>query len=151
MCVYQYLGNSGTSARFLTGVVTTVKEAGGSVIVTGNKRMQQRPLKDMVDALRAHGCKIEYLAGDGCPPVRISSNGLPGGTIRLSATISSQFVSGILLAAPMAEGDVTLQLIEDKAISEPYIDMTIGMMKDFGKKISKVLYIVTVLSKYTGP
>jgi pentafunctional AROM polypeptide len=60
-------------------------------------------------------------------------------------------VSGILLAAPMAEGDVTLQLIEDKAISEPYIDMTIGMMKDFGKKISKVLYIVTVLSKYTGP
>ena len=132
-----YLGNSGTSARFLTGVVTTLKQASGSCVVTGNKRMQQRPLKDMVDALRAHGCKIDYLSGDGCPPVRIHSGGLPGGTISMSATISSQFVSGILLAAPCANGDVTLQLKEDKAISEPYIDMTVGMMKDFGVAVTK--------------
>jgi len=78
------------------------------VVVTGNKRMQQRPLKDMVDALRAHGCKIDYLAGDGCPPVRIYSCGLSGGTITMSATISSQFVSGILLASPLGQVDISL-------------------------------------------
>ena len=78
------------------------------MVVTGNKRMQQRPLKDMVDALRAHGCKIDYLAGDGCPPVRIHSCGLSGGTITMSATISSQFVSGILLASPLGQVDISL-------------------------------------------
>ena len=132
-----YLGNSGTSARFLTGVATVLKEQGGSLVVTGNKRMQQRPLKDMVDALRAHGCKIDYLAGDGCPPIRVQAIGLPGGTIKMSAQISSQFVSGILLAAPLAQGPISLQLLEDKAISEPYIDMTIGMMKSFGVAVTK--------------
>ncbi|KAJ1469934.1 EPSP synthase-domain-containing protein [Baffinella frigidus] len=130
-------GNSGTSARFLTGVATVLKEEGGSLVVTGNKRMQQRPLKDMVDALRAHGCTIEYLAGEGCPPIRVLANGLPGGTMTMSAQISSQFVSGVLLAAPLAQGPVTLQLVEDKAISEPYIDMTIGMMKSFGVNVTK--------------
>jgi len=108
MLYHVYTGNSGTSARFLTGVVSVLKEEGGSVVVTGNKRMQQRPLKDMVDALRAHGCKIDYLAGDGCPPVRIHSCGLSGGTITMSATISSQFVSGILLASPLGQVDIPL-------------------------------------------
>lgn len=69
-----------------------------------------RPLKDMVDALTAHGCKISYEEGEGCPPVKIESIGLPSGTITMSATVSSQYVSGILLAAPIAQGPVTLQV-----------------------------------------
>jgi len=98
----------------VTYLVTKSTPCIGSLVVTGNKRMQQRPLKDMVDALRAHGCKIEYLSGEGCPPIRVLANGLPGGTMTMSAQISSQFVSGVLLAAPLAQGPVTLQLVEDK-------------------------------------
>lgn len=64
----------------------------------------------MVDALTAHGCKISYEEGEGCPPVKIESIGLPAGTITMSATVSSQYVSGILLAAPIAQGPVALQV-----------------------------------------
>ena len=99
--------------------------------------MQVRPIKDMVDCLVAHGCKMSYLEGDGCPPVKIEANGLPGGELKMSAQISSQYVSGVLIAAPLAKGPVALQLLEDKAISEPYIDMTVGMMKQFGVPVTR--------------
>ena len=69
----------------------------------------------MVDALRLHGCNIEYLAAEGCPPVKIHSNGLPGGTISMSATISSQFVSGILLAAPLAQAAYNYSVAVDSS------------------------------------
>ncbi|EKX49636.1 hypothetical protein GUITHDRAFT_67756, partial [Guillardia theta CCMP2712] len=148
-----YLGNSGTSARFLSGVATVIKEEGGSVVITGNKRMKQRPIKDMVDALVKFGCTIEYLEGEGCPPIKIVSKGLNGGTITMSAQISSQYVSGILLAAPLAQGDLTLQLEEDKPISEPYVDMTVGMMREFGVQVQKPSsnsYLIPS-SGYTNP
>ncbi|KAJ3416680.1 3-dehydroquinate dehydratase (3-dehydroquinase) [Chytridiales sp. JEL 0842] len=133
-----YLGNAGTAARFLTTVCSLVPIASpdgpASTIVTGNARMKQRPIGPLVDALRADGCEIEYLESEGCLPLSITPNGkgLLGGHIKLSASISSQYVSSILLSAPYAAEEVTLELIGDAVISQPYIDMTISMMASFG-------------------
>ncbi|KAJ3192313.1 3-dehydroquinate dehydratase (3-dehydroquinase) [Irineochytrium annulatum] len=139
-----YLGNAGTAARFLTTVCTLIKAAtAGSphtkAVVTGNARMKQRPIGPLVDALSSNGVNVTYLGSKGCLPLEItpSGKGLPGGHIKLSASISSQYVSSILLSAPYATEAVTLELIGDAVISQPYIDMTISMMKAFGVIVSR--------------
>lgn len=133
-----YLGNAGTAARFLTTVATLVgpSEQHSSIVLTGNPRMKQRPIKDLVDALRANSSDIEYLESQGCLPLRIKSIGFEGGLIRLAADISSQYVSSILMCAPYARKPVTLSLI-GQPISETYITMTIAMMASFGIVVSK--------------
>lgn len=96
--------------------------------------MCERPIKDLVEALSHHqGCKISYLGKDGCPPLEITGTGLRGGKVELAANVSSQFVSSILLSAPYAHEPVTLVLDASKeVVSQPYIDMTISLMKAFG-------------------
>ena len=129
-----YLGNAGTAARFLTTVCTLV--GAGTLeqrtVITGNARMKQRPIGPLVDALRANGSNIEYLESQGCLPLSIAPAGLKGAHIRLAASVSSQYVSSILLCAPYAAEPVTLELTGGQVISQPYIDMTIAMMKTFG-------------------
>ncbi|KAJ3330063.1 3-dehydroquinate dehydratase (3-dehydroquinase) [Blyttiomyces sp. JEL0837] len=139
-----YLGNAGTAARFLTTVCALVPKEGSAVdaghtIVTGNARMKQRPIAHLVEALRSNDCQIEYMESHGCLPLRITpqASGLKGGLIRLSAAISSQYVSSILLSAPYAATPVTLELIGDAVVSQPYIDMTIAMMESFGIKVTR--------------
>ncbi|KAJ1566796.1 3-dehydroquinate dehydratase (3-dehydroquinase), partial [Cladochytrium tenue] len=137
-----YLGNAGTAARFLTTVCSLVREASGGhshTIVTGNARMKQRPIAHLVDALRSNGCTIEYLESEGCLPLKIHPNGvgLKGGLIKLSANISSQYVSSILLSAPYATAPVTLELIGNAVVSQPYIDMTLAMMASFGINVKR--------------
>ncbi|KAG0343701.1 3-dehydroquinate dehydratase (3-dehydroquinase) [Podila humilis] len=133
-----YLGNAGTAARFLTTVSVLVPPSttpGQKTILTGNARMKQRPIAPLVDALTANGSELKYMESQGCLPVQVTpfSHGLAGGEIQLAASISSQYVSSILLCAPYATKEpVTLILTGGQVISQPYIDMTIAMMKSFG-------------------
>ena len=134
-----YLGNAGTAARFLT-TVATLAEPGEvtATILTGNARMKQRPIGDLVNALSANGAQIEYLSAPGCLPLEITaSGGFAGGEIRLAAKVSSQYVSSLLICAPYAKEPVTLKLVGGKPISQPYIDMTTAMMAAFGITVQK--------------
>ena len=97
--------------------------------------MKQRPIGPLVDALRANGSEIDYLESQGCLPLSIAPAGLKGFRIQLAATVSSQYVSSILLCAPYASEPVTLELTGGQVISQPYIDMTIAMMKTFGVEV----------------
>lgn len=137
-----YLGNAGTAARFLTTVCTLVsstldKPEEEYTVITGNARMKQRPIGPLVAALRANGSKIDYVESHNCLPLAIAPQGLKGGHIQLTASVSSQYVSSILLCAPYAKEPVTLELTGGQVISQPYIDMTIAMMKTFGVEVSR--------------
>ncbi|KAM5359038.1 hypothetical protein ACJZ2D_014792 [Fusarium nematophilum] len=134
-----YLGNAGTASRFLTTVVALCSPSGNaqSSTLTGNARMKVRPIGPLVDALRSNGVAIEYLGKEKSLPLRVdAAGGFKGGVIELAATVSSQYVSSILMAAPYAKNPVTLRLVGGKPISQPYIDMTISMMASFGVHIS---------------
>lgn len=136
-----YLGNAGTALRFLTTVAALVgvnPEGPKDVVLTGNARMQERPIGPLVDALRANGSSIGYLNKEGSLPLKIGAgSGLRGGRIELAATILSQYVSSILMCAPYAQEPVTLALVGGKPISQLYIDMTIAMMRSFGCEVVK--------------
>lgn len=132
-----YLGNAGTAARFLTAVAALVP---GKVHLTGNQRMQERPIGALVEALSNNGTSIEYCNRQGSLPLNVeggSSGQLRGGRIELAATVSSQYVSALLMVSPYAANPVTLSLVGGKPISQFYIDMTIQMMADFGLKVKK--------------
>ncbi|KAH6909954.1 Shikimate dehydrogenase [Coprinopsis sp. MPI-PUGE-AT-0042] len=137
-----YLGNAGTAARFLTTVCTLVQRSGhadeaDTTVITGNARMKQRPIGPLVDALSANGAQISYLEGQYCLPLSIAPLGLKGGLIQLAASVSSQYVSSILLCAPYAKEKIVLELVGGTVISQPYIDMTIAMMKTFGITVTR--------------
>lgn len=133
-----YLGNAGTASRFLTTVAALVQSSSTKdhVVLTGNARMQQRPIGPLVDSLRANGTKIDYMKSEGCLPIKVYTNSIfQGGRIELAATVSSQYVSSILMCAPYAENPVTLSLVGGKPISKLYVEMTIKMMEKFGIKV----------------
>ncbi|KZZ93202.1 Pentafunctional AroM protein [Ascosphaera apis ARSEF 7405] len=134
-----YLGNAGTASRFLTTVATLAnKSTVDSSVLTGNNRMKQRPIGDLVTALKANGAEIEYLERQGSLPLKIAaSGGFSGGDINLAAKVSSQYVSSLLMCAPYAKNPVTLRLVGGKPISQPYIDMTTAMMRSFGIDVKK--------------
>lgn len=134
-----YLGNAGTASRFLTTVATLATSGSvDSSILTGNNRMKQRPIGDLVDALTVNGADIEYVEGKGSLPLKIAaSGGFAGGNINLAAKVSSQYVSSLLMCAPYAKEPVTLKLVGGKPISQPYIDMTTAMMRSFGIDVQK--------------
>ncbi|KAK9473221.1 EPSP synthase-domain-containing protein [Dipodascopsis tothii] len=135
-----YLGNSGTSSRFLASVAALAKpsEFASTVVLTGNHRMKVRPIAPLVDALATNGCNVRYLENTGSLPIAVDARStLRGGRIELGATISSQYVSSVLMAAPYADEPVTLALVGGKPISQSYIDMTIAMMADFGVHVTR--------------
>ncbi|KAL6707308.1 3-dehydroquinate dehydratase (3-dehydroquinase) [Coniothyrium glycines] len=139
-----YLGNAGTAARFLTSTVALCQATQGvtSTVVTGNARMKERPIAPLVKSLRTMGIEIEYQEKEGFLPLRIPACGGFGtdsftGEIELTANVSSQYVSSILLSAPYSKKPVTLRLIGGKVISQPYIDMTIAMMASFGVQVER--------------
>lgn len=129
-----YLGNAGTASRFLTTVAALCKpSAVGSTVLTGNSRMKVRPIGPLVESLRANGVEISYLEKEKSLPIDVAaSGGFAGGVIELAATVSSQYVSSLLMCAPYAKNPVTLRLVGGKPISQPYIDMTTAMMAAFG-------------------
>ncbi|KAF5339743.1 hypothetical protein D9611_009172 [Ephemerocybe angulata] len=136
-----YLGNAGTAARFLATVCTLVQKSSNDTadvtVITGNARMKQRPIGPLVTALAANGSQIQCLESEGCLPLAIAPDGLKGGRIQLAASVSSQYVSSILLCAPYAAEPITLELTGGQVISQPYIDMTISMMKTFGIEVKR--------------
>jgi len=122
---------SGTTIRFLTAALTAI---GGSFRLDGIERMRSRPIGDLVDALKSLGGVVSC-AGDGdCPPVVISSSGLTGGTTTVGSNISSQYLSGLLMAAPLAKSPVVLT-VDGELVSRPYVEMTISVMQAFGVKV----------------
>ena len=127
-----YLGNSGTATRFYTAMLTL---PGFAVTLTGNERMQERPIADLLDTLNQLGASVKSERGNGCPPVQIDAQRLRGGKASISGAISSQFLSAVLMAAPYAETDVTLQ-IRDKLVSKPYVDLTLDIMRQFGVEVT---------------
>jgi 3-phosphoshikimate 1-carboxyvinyltransferase len=128
-----WLENSGTSIRFLTAACTTGE---GRFRLDGNARMRQRPISDLVLTLNALGASVVCTDGTDCPPVEVVANGLRGGWATVAADLSSQFLSAVLMAAPCAKSPVELQ-ITGGLVSEPYIDMTIGVMKNFGAIVAR--------------
>lgn len=122
------IGNSGTSIRFLTAMLGF---AGGRYTLDGTERMRQRPIAPLVKAIGDLGGGIDALSPGGCPPVKIDGDSIAGGSVTLSGNLSSQYLSGLLMASPLAEQDVTLQ-IDGPLISKPYVQMTCAVMKSFG-------------------
>lgn len=126
-----YVANSGTTVRFLTAMVTLGQ---GSFRLDGTPRMRERPIQDLLDALAQLGGKARSETGDGCPPVVVEAAGLPGGRATVAGNISSQFLSGLLLAAPCAAAPVELT-IDGPLVSKPYIRMTLAVMRAFGAEV----------------
>jgi len=122
-------GNSGTTVRFLTAALTLAE---APIVVDGNARMRERPISDLVAALRALGAKLTVEGAADCPPVRVHGGGLPGGTALIDGSRSSQYVSAVLQAAPFAHADVELAFKDEVIVSRPYIDLTLEVMRDFG-------------------
>ena len=123
--------HAGTAMRFLTAYFSQLE--GREVILTGSKRMQQRPIKILVDSLISLGADIYYENKNGYPPLRIKGKKFKGGSIKLPAGISSQYVSALLLIAPVLEKGIELSLL-GKTTSLPYIEMTLFLLKNFGIK-----------------
>ena len=129
-----FLGNAGTATRFLTAAVATVD---GTVVVDGDEHMQKRPIAPLVEALRAMGADIE--SPTGCPPVTINGTGrLPGGRVTIDAGLSSQYVSALLMAAPMADGPVEIALTGTEIGARGYVDLTLAAMRAFGAEIDEI-------------
>lgn len=131
-----FLGNAGTAMRPLCAALTLGK---GEFVLTGEPRMEERPIKDLVDALIPLGAKITYLKQEGFPPVAITAAGLKGGEVNISGSLSSQFLTALLMAAPMAEFDITINVI-DELVSRPYIDITLSLMARFGVEVQNQNY-----------
>lgn len=125
--------NSGTSIRFLTAMCATGQ---GTYRLDGNERMRERPIAPLIDALRAAGIDAACDLSNGCPPVTITSTGLQAKALSVRGDLSSQYLSGLLMAAPAARQDLTIQ-VEGELVSRPYVDMTITQMRDFGAVISE--------------
>jgi 3-phosphoshikimate 1-carboxyvinyltransferase len=124
-----FVGNSGTTVRFLTAMLSL---GNGIYRLDGVARMRERPIQDLLDTLSSQlGVKAVSEAGNGCPPVRIEAEGRwPGGSISIRSSVSSQFLSGLLLAAPFAGAETEL-CPEGALVSEPYVTMTVNMLRDW--------------------
>lgn len=123
---------AGTAMRFLTAFLAAASR--GEHVITGTERMKQRPIAVLVDALRALGADVVYVGKNGFPPLRIVGRALEGGVVSLPGNVSSQYISALLMIGPMMEKGLELKL-SGGIISRPYIDMTIGIMRDFGARV----------------
>jgi 3-phosphoshikimate 1-carboxyvinyltransferase len=127
-----HLGLAGTALRPLTAALTL---GAGTFVIDGSRRMRERPIGDLVDGLRQLGADVRYLGAEGYPPLEVHGTGLNGGVVRMSGSVSSQFLTSLLLAAPLARGPVTIQ-VEGEQVSKPYLDITVQMMRRFGATVS---------------
>ena len=129
-----FIGNSGTSIRFLSAFLTL---GSGEYVLDGEPRMRERPMGDLVDALKQLGANLS--TENNCPPVQIDASGLSGGRTTIAGNISSQFLSALLMVAPYAQSDIEISL-STELNSKPYVDMTIAIMKEFGVEIEREGY-----------
>ncbi|MDR0814322.1 MAG: 3-phosphoshikimate 1-carboxyvinyltransferase, partial [Bacteroidales bacterium] len=122
------VGHAGTSMRFLTAYFAATAQA---KIITGSARMQERPIRDLVDALNQLGADIQYLGKEGFPPVQTSGKKLFGNAVHINGNISSQFITALLLIAPTLPKGLTIH-INGELVSESYIKMTLKLMLQAG-------------------
>ncbi|GGB95991.1 3-phosphoshikimate 1-carboxyvinyltransferase [Marinobacterium zhoushanense] len=145
-----FLGNAGTAMRPLTAALCLGQ---GEFTLTGEPRMYERPIRDLVDALRPLGADIKYLGDEGFPPLLIDAQGLKGGEVSIKGNISSQFLTALLMAAPLASDDLTI-VVDGELVSKPYIDITLHSMKLFGVEVINDNYqrfIVKAGQHYRSP
>ncbi len=126
-----FIGNSGTTVRFLTAVLAL---GHGAFRIDGIPRMRKRPIQPLITALNELGSRVSSEAGTGCPPVRVIADGLPGGSVTVPGDQSSQYFSALLLAAPYARAGVEI-LVEGDLVSKPYMPMTASVMNAFGVEV----------------
>jgi len=144
-----FLGNAGTAMRPLTAVVCAGQ---GEFVLDGVPRMRERPIKDLSDGLKQLGVDIS-VSETGCPPVTVKANGIQGGKTFISGKISSQYISALLMMAPLAQGDIVIEII-DELVSAPYVHMTIKLMKKFGVEVENTddkLFTVKAGQQYVSP
>jgi len=122
------IGHAGTAMRFLTAYFSIMP---GERIITGSERMKQRPIKILVDALRSLGADIKYIENEGFPPLKIKGKNLKGGELKLNGGVSSQYISALLMIAPILKGGLTLHLTGN-IISRSYIELTLKLMQQSG-------------------
>lgn len=130
--ITMFLGNAGTAMRPLTAALAASQV---DVTLTGEPRMYERPIGHLVDALRQLNADISYLDNDGFPPLRIHGKALKGANIQIDGSISSQFLTAVLMVAPLLEGDSEIDIIGD-LVSKPYIDITLALMQRFGVSVT---------------
>ncbi|MCA3938467.1 3-phosphoshikimate 1-carboxyvinyltransferase [Vibrio vulnificus] len=145
-----FLGNAGTAMRPLAAALCLGK---GEFVLTGEPRMKERPIGHLVDALREAGAQIEYLENENYPPLKINATGLQAGTVNIDGSISSQFLTAFLMAAPLAQGEVKIDIVGE-LVSKPYIDITLHIMKQFGVDVVNNAYqefIIPAGQSYVSP
>lgn len=130
-----FLGNAGTAMRPLAAALSL---GNNNIVLTGEPRMKERPIGHLVDSLRQGGAKIDYLENEGYPPLHIHG-GFIGGNIQVNGSVSSQFLTALLMASPLAPNDTQITIIGD-LVSKPYIDITIKMMTIFGVTVTNHHY-----------
>lgn len=139
---YINIGAAGTAMRFLTGKYAAT--VGANVVLDGSARMRKRPIKVLVEALRACGAKIEYIGEEGFPPLKIKGANLCAPLdFHVDSNISSQYISSLLMIAPRMQGGMTLHL-DGECRSLPYIDMTIALMQKFGAEVLRKGSVIKV-------
>ncbi len=124
--------HAGTAMRFLTAYLA---QSSQSCTISGSARMSQRPIRELVKSLQSLGANIQYIRQEGYPPLYIEGKKLTGGSLKINANISSQYISALLLIAPYMEKGLQLTL-EGEIVSQPYINMTIALMQQYGASVS---------------
>ncbi len=128
-----FLGNAGTAFRSLTAACAL---SGGEYVLKGVARMHERPIGDLVDALRKLGARIDYLGEEGFPPLKIHPAEIAGDTTEVRGNVSSQFLTGLLMALPLRQRNTTIEVVGE-LISKPYIGITLAMLRRFGVDIAR--------------
>ena len=131
-----FLGNAGTAMRPLCAALAASQVA---VSLTGEPRMEERPIGDLVDSLQQAGAQIEYQKNTGYPPLTIKGQSLKGGDITVDGSVSSQFLTALLMAAPLFEQTTNIH-INGELVSKPYIDITLNTMAQFGVEVTNNNY-----------
>ncbi|MDF7657520.1 3-phosphoshikimate 1-carboxyvinyltransferase [Erwiniaceae bacterium L1_54_6] len=144
-----FLGNAGTAMRPLAAALCLGQQ---SIVLTGEPRMKERPIGHLVDALRQGGAKIDYLEQTDYPPLRLNG-GFNGGEVSVDGSVSSQFLTALLMTAPLAQQDTTITIKGD-LVSKPYIDITLHLMRCFGVEVDNQNYqrfVVKGQQQYQSP
>jgi 3-phosphoshikimate 1-carboxyvinyltransferase len=128
-----FVANSGTTLRFLTAALAAGR---GRYRLDGIPRMRERPVEDLLAALRQLGVRARSETGTGCPPVVVEADGLRGGTVTVRGDTSSQFLSGLLMAALFADGPITVR-VDGPLVSEPYVGMTCQLIRQFAGRVEQ--------------
>lgn len=145
-----FLGNAGTAMRPLCAALAA---SNVDTVLTGEPRMEERPIGDLVDALLEADADVTYLKNEGYPPLQIKGKTLSGGEMSVDGSVSSQFLTALLMAAPLFSGDVTIR-IKGELVSKPYIDITLNTMEKFGVTVQNDNYQTFTVSgdaKYIAP